>query len=1401
MKIQKYKNKAISLLLCVVLSIGVLPISVFASLSQHVKKLDIKLEEGGKHPLYPIRIEWKNPIFGTEKPDGLKILGRNASSNGKFEEVKGGIGIDKETAKIEETLENGSLYEYKVIPYRIIAGQNGKPPKEETPNLETAKTALFMTDIRVDVKGYGNTLEVTFDNPLYDGASLFDGYNIYYAKGGASVEKFDGDPVTISINNTDLVPSKDENGINRLTYKLTSENIKPGSIYAVKVEPVVSKGDILREKNVNTILIDNKPTKISYSKKELEYRTNDGHVAIPLYITEDNGKYIKLNWGDLTGINSVVAINNIEILASPSPDGPFDVMGVVYDDNITSYRLIKPTKKTYYKLKITFQKDADKPHIKDMYSIVAMYNPSEVNLTPNMPKIYPKNNVENNVSTIDLYWDTFIRPPYNEEEEKLAENGLYFDTNVHYDVYVSDSMKNLNKLGIPKILDKELAKNIETTKIDESENDVFKYKLEEYYTVDTNGDFKEKRIEENKTYYIKIVATKPTTDGLGLSAKPSYAQIYVPARGDISIPKSLSKPPLRVKKDENGIDKITTTSIDIKWNTRWYEIYDKSTDSWYTKATVENGKILFKEDVKDESKIIKFYDMDTKDEIKNAFKNAGYVDYDSLTIRNMDLSSPDIKYELIVESFDEINTNGGYKKYIEELLASNSDKWKSISPNIINKKYAEHSITNLEENTRYAILLRPYKMLTETRKEAYPTYILATTLPKDVDIEVMPVTPTLKAVEKTDTSVLVEWEETTVSNDYELAFDEVLVDDPANAKNTISSEEIKENGTFITKDDISYKRYDIKPLFPDTGYYVWLRSISQNGNKKSSWSNPIYVKTDKLAKPNAPNGLGLASQKSLDVYNASNDTKYVPSTGKYLVVEWLRDSNDRAKETKAEVKDTAEPLLDEKIKSTYMIKFNELIANTYYYTRAKTKITVTKSDKGIEKEYSYIVNLSINPDFTDAVSIEVPNVKDAEGSISVESDWTNVYKFKTEMVYPPDVDFDGNIIDDLYPLPSEDFEIIYDAQTNTLIYKFRTNKVDINGNADNLVDQRFITNLINNKTYNYNIDLTHYFGNSIKNRRVELPYTIISAFNNRKISLTITAGNTKFTLNPNFLNTKEVKSLGNMNRDTVVAINIEEIKNTLPTLNYNESYATTPQTLSITVQNNGKYKNLTHTGSFIDIQLKLKNRSLMIENNVGTYRNINNGKWERIPSIYNNETGICAVKTNRLGSYTNISNSVRENFSDMTNLVNVNEKIMFTDFKATDLSEPISVVGLNNIISGIANNKKEIAINGGLSTKDAKALKRTGMLLTGAVVRRDFGINTLVKLYELKTKAMYEPTDTLATTPYKDIKNANKMYQKNLIKAGELGFITNETSISPSELLSINDALYMINIILNDSGY
>lgn len=1393
----------------IVLIIGLILSSVTNIYAHEQRHVDIKkivqTNTVLTKPAYEFEIEWDNPKWKDDnsgnfqnhkETDGFRIYERNATKfEKKFTQIfkKQKIGRDEEKVIIKaDDLKYGSIYEYKITPYH--EHRDNKTPNAVIGEADYAKippeeSALFMSDIRVDLENSIDSLIVKFDNPTYDNENVFTGYNIYYEKGNQG--NFSGAPIKLDINSKDLEEIT-ENDEDKLIYKIIDKNIDPGTTWNVKVEPVYKNVEV-RNKSFVTVQINKKDKNLSFNTQN-DYKDVEV-VNIPLNIYENGNSHIRLSWGDLSGI----PLDKFEIkLLKGNKESKIDEEIITINegavDKITEYIITKPKAKTYYKLVVRFKTG------ETMYSNVGIYDPNLINITPNQPKIYPEiDNGEN--PKIKIYWDTFTRPPYTDEESDNSVDGLYFDKNVVYDIYVADSVDTINRPGIPTIFAKIPASDLEVTDIEESKNRVFIKEVDKYISFDKEGNFVEKKIKDNKKYYIKVIATKPIPNGIGLSSRPGEESIYIPPNGNISNPINIAKPPFRIKVDEKGKQMLTPTDATLEWDVSWIEVYNRNDKKWYTNVAIkDDGSLAFGEDVKDIYKIIEFYSKQNEEVARLKFKEAGYKDFNNLKFRIVKLDNPNISYESVFDTVENINMIGGYDKYLENLkLPENRDKWKNINPENVSKNKIEYKLTGLEENKRYIFVLRTYIGEGKDKKVSHPVSILITTPPKDSNISIKPTIPNLKEISKTDTSILVEWKNSIKESTYELAIHEGVIENPSKATLIISSEEIGEIGEEIIGDDgVPHIRYNIKPLFPDTGYYIWIRAtISENS---SDWSNPIYVRTNTIKKPDIPSGFGLASETSLGIYNTANNTKYKPIDSTNITLEWLRDKEDDLKEPEASKNENAQALLDENLKTTYLALFENLIPNREYFTKIKTVVTVTQKGGKNTKTFSYVVELSSRRDFIDKITLEVPKVdRSADKIVTAESPFGETYKFRTTFPREGEGDYDGDIIEDLYPLPTEDFEIQYDSTTKTLTYRFRSDYKDLYGNNDNFVDQRFITNLINKKVFDFNIDLTHYNGYEIKNRKIIIPKSVFDAFESRKITLSITTGGTMFKIKPGFLNTPEVKSIGKTNINSMIDISIEQNKPTLPFINHNELYGTTPQTIYMSVRNEDISKKMTYLGSDMEVMLKPKSKSLAIENNLSVYRNIEDGNWQMVPSIYNENKGLYVTVSSRLGDYTTIARHINTtNSTNKTNLINLNNKISIKDIDKIDLNADISAVQFNNLMAGVINDRKEITLNTALSTNDYNGLKNTALIANGSVIKRDFALDKLVKLYEMKTGTIYESTDDINTTMFTDIKMANNSYKQNLIKAGELGFFGDNNKANYENLLTVNEMFYIINIILDN---
>jgi len=1372
-----------------------------------------------------INLSWTNPQWSTaadnnatngqdiHEPEGFRVMERNLTKGDRnFINVSGDMeGGNLNTATIARSLITGSLYLYRVIPFHkhnYFRDDNTLDVLEAPYDNSSPEEVLFMSDLQVNASGSGNNLTVTWDNPLFNNKDIFTGYRIYYQRGGTSVTNFNNYK-DVSIDNEELIRSNDDlrEGVTRLTYTFYDASLAQSEIYAVKVEPLYRGSEIRKLTNLSyaEIMINDTNYKIGFNSYNTnEYRTNDAYISVPLEILENGKDYLNLHWWGLS--NTMGNIERIEVYKGASEDDIGVKIGTILSTQavyVNYWQIDKPTDITYYQLRI-FIEGMEVP----VTSEIAVYDPNVVNITPNKPRLFAEVNQSETRNTIDAYWTVFMRYPYTDSESEFAgPDGMYIDTNVKYDLWVTDNLADLQDPNLPKILDSVTPAQLTQENIEGVSSPVYHSPITTYVKRDSQGGYATVDLVQNKVYYFKLVVSKPVPLGDPLTAQPAYASQYFPAMGNIATPQSLNKPPLKIRQDTEGNDMITNESIEVEWRTLWYEIYDDKTDSWYTKASVDNSVVHFGDEATT-SGAIDFCNQTSPERIRETFINAGLSEDDAnlLPIRQVNLNESDIKYEMLYLPYKEISEmDGGYEKYLEQIMQSEDAGWQDITPNFISDTAAAYNITGLDKNTTYAIIIRPYRIVNGGQKDAYPAYIMGTTLPDDVPIVITPTVPVLEEEAVDDMSITVKWK-TDDNLRYELVYSLDLLDDPSSG-NVIDMEEILENGEMKTEEDVKRLFYRIRGLMPETGYYIWVRANAPNDGNPiySAWSSPIYVITAPLGKPDVPDGLGLIAKDTLNILNRGNGTNYSQREGDYIILEWNRNEDDLGESPAVAVEgESYEVLVHPDVQATIVAKMNNLEANTDYYARVKARVTVTVGNDGSrEKHFTYILQFSPNKDFKDALTVVIPEgpVEIEETSFTKESDWSSAIRIKAGKTSD---EYNGDVVDSHYPLPDDDFEYIYDGFTNTLTYRFRSDKEDLDGLDDNFVDQRFISSILNKKIYEFDVDLTYYNNYTIKNRVIEIPYSIMEAFGEHNITLYFKADNVKFGFYPDFVRTNEVNSLPGYGRGASVRITAATNPSDIPLLGYGQTYISPAQKLSVDIVTPDRTVNLKQFYKPVAVAIKLNDKSSFQETNVGAYYDTDlTTEWQRYDTFYDNATGTFIGNTKTPGSFSAIRINAPAMSSNDANAINalvaINSRIAITDMQYVKPNAPVSTVQFNNIVSAVAKGQKDVAVNGALPNEDYTALSRKGMILTSPTVSREEGVNVLVRLYETKTgrKATYTP---LNLTPYTDIQNAEQKYQVALLKAGDLGFYGNTYGARPKDTMSFADLLYMVDIIIRDSN-
>jgi hypothetical protein len=715
------------------------------------------------------------------------------------------------------------------------------------------------------------------------------------------------------------------------------------------------------------------------------------------------------------------------------------------------------------------------------------------------------------------------------------------------------------------------------------------------------------------------------------------------------------------------------------------------------------------------------------------------------------------------------------------------------------------------------IYLRPYtEDVNGTRTAYYPNYVLATTVDAYRPIEVDPTTPVLRLDRgrTRDTSLTVYWVFLKPENDmeYELAYSERLANYPDGVQPLLWPQVSQMIFRIPGDDDNLY--CTIPDLFPDTNYYIWIRAVANNasGRVRSAWSNPIDGKTLDIEPPNPPQGLGPAGAYHVDAYNRLNGTTYAPIEKDAIILEWMRDGEDTGPPattgTSVSVSSgsaTALTLALEEAYSMYMVRYSGLISNRSYYARAKTVKTVTRAGSGgIETQYAYIVQVSLEDDFKDYIQFTIPAITplaslDPIYSKRKESAWSVIRRLYTSK---SNDEYDGDSDPEQYPLPEQDWEIIYDPLTATYTFRFRSDQKDASGANDNLVDQRFISRLIADKTFVYPIDLSQFGTRRINTRVVQLPYSIIKAFDERKITMEIKADNATFSFSPGSFNTPAVRAVPDVGMGSQVKLSIAAyIPTGLPALTPGESYASAPQKLSAQVITPTRTITLDSFAKPVGVRMALDSRVIPAEQNVGAFfSDPNSGGWNNLPSQYVPAAPSLNTTTYKPGTFAGIMKSTpATTVSDPSRdaMFRVTANVNITDMAVYNPTASVSPAQFGNLVAAVAYGRSQATMNTALSAADTQSLERAKMLVQGQVTR-EAAMNALVTLYELKAKRIVQPTQSVSSTPYTEIAGAPDAYRQNLLKAADIGFPGGPTRLRST--LTLGDFMQMLDIILQDAG-
>lgn len=1448
-----YYRQLMSMVLSLVLVVGLFAMPTYANIQIPVDSINVDniyyiVGENvvtGESMISPtMNISWEDPeswanatdIADIHEPDFYTIEVNNLTT-GEDNEINvpdGSTAFTNHALEVHEStsLDTGSLYEVKALPFHYHEFEG---VENLAPTSGLAKSAYAITDLQVGFESDEDTITVIWDNL---GVAEFQ-YRIVYALGDFSsqtkqalLDNKEGEISGITVDSDDVSSFYDPiTKRNKLSYTI-DENIYPGQVYSVMVEPIVEYYQGLPvTRNRNYPVINNVSTNILLSYSE-------------------EGEQLRLQWEIPASFK--VGSNNDEYELVESKliryrDGQGQSLAIFNGiaGAVGYYTLNKPLVETGYQLELTYKAvdDESKPAITPISNYL-VFSPTLVEVVPtkpvipefiseeildgltdtltteqvrdklaadylvpgstylgNMDDLFEENityHFDGEDSAINLAWSAFRRididqssPTYNEYITDLA---------TYYDIWMTNSYDSLS-YATRFLADQRFSSSDESVLIKSESGTIVGYhmRLDGFYNAE-NGEFE--TIRPNQIYYIKLVAKKKVGD-TEITSEPTVVTFYYTDEGATYVPPLITKPPLRVKEDAS-----TPTSLTLAWKENWFEVLDPLSNpgdplsEWSNQVWVTPAGVISTLPIEDAIEFKVYESIDEVNRLQTYLNTLGLgitlehreidLGRDPFGISNIYYKFLKIDYVDVAEAIEEmqlVDPTYSFLEYFDQLVKNDKSgleelDWKKIiattNPDDIEEMVYQES--GLLPNTSYMFVLYPYRVLyNDVELNAhYPTPIIVATEPEETEINPDPTVPSMYITDYTDRTVTLSWQYNT---DFEYEIRYSTEDDSATAIPVSIDLPTNINDPDYPKDG-EYYEVTISDLFPDTGYYFFIRARQNANNTTSLWSNPIFGLTRDIETPAPPLGIGvppIATMKEYDYDLAVSED--------YIAISWLKNTDDNEEINEGKkvkvyysyileaannknfigpqyiVSGETDTLLPDNVEllEKNLVKVNELISNRYYYFRMKTRVTIVgdQEEQVIVKESDYYSpTLKI-------ITIASDNEYDSESDPALEI------------------------------LPSENFEIIYDQDKQQLTYRFRDNGTDANGNADNNVDQRLISDLIKRNLYEYEIDIANFDNKPITSRKVQIPYSIIEAFDSQEIELKIDAGHMLINVPHDALLSEVNRQKNQYGVAPLIEFNIDDVDNYYENSRMPENALTSvsvPQEMSIKVKSSRVNKTLSYSDVPLEIGLSTSSRYQVYGKTPIVYSLDSNQNWDKMSGKYDRSEGAYMLATKNIGSYgvflmegsNEIKSSVPTHWSESYK-AKIDDKYTVLGMTGYNPNSYVKEDEFINIVYHLVKKQDEIDVSQYVSSEQLKSLYYAGIKTDeskgATTLNREEAVAMMMRTLEIRDKL------TLAADVNKiALVNSNAQidtkYRDLIAKAATIGLVSDLNALRPNDKLT-----------------
>jgi len=744
-------------------------------------------------------------------------------------------------------LNSGTVYyAYSRAYYTYTTDKGTYTSSESLPS----NTVKFMTDIEIKAYSYGpNQIKIEWDD-VWVGSRRMD-YKLYISENSTFANT---PPIYIS---SDQISSSGPVTVNEASGKLEYIHTvrDPGRVYYIKIVPDTVDTELKRSSESRTVAVSSfilaKMTKMS--------------------VTSSGNTIWKMEWSPVvTGLNTSDIKVSYQIYRGSGTSGNLEQYMASKDDT-TYYLTLGPGEdKYYYIIKAIVTRNGQNVYPGISITSSKIYvKESEVPSTPAAPELTNELSDGSSVirQTVTATSATILwRAPLKGDGE--------VDSNVLYDIWL---ITDPNYIDDPPA-DSKIASDLEMSQSNYvmSGNILIGYK----YTINN--------LVPNSTYYFKIIAKKNFIDyvddvlqNVTLQSGAAVKTFITPALGPVDQPVVPGAPPLRIKNDKLGNDMVTSTSVVITLQNKWYEEYSnkKTTDSdpgewsWYYRTPSEMDEAGMQLDPPVENLADK---LEKGDESVNPLKFRK-VEYDS----GVTIDVGCIEYTPGMD-YNELANLPADKVISYPVTPNDPDEDIGKKDSIRDGKRHNVDITlyDLEPNKTYVIWVRAARRGSDLISGPSEP-IIVTTDPELPTIVEKPTVPVFNYNYAGDTFIDLGWN---FNNEYVYYLEYGTEDDRSRASGSIT----------ITPEDLEFATYyRVEGLKPSTVYYFWIQAEKMNTAgeaKRSDFSDSYMVKTQKEMPPDTPLGFGVKGTSG-SVTKNSITYEWIAEEGLDYILEISEHSN------------------------------------------------------------------------------------------------------------------------------------------------------------------------------------------------------------------------------------------------------------------------------------------------------------------------------------------------------------------------------------------------------------------------------------------------------------------------------------------------------------------------------